>query len=322
MPQPSKLYIDAPLTNLSVAFDQADTQFIADKVFPVVPVDEMSGLYWTFPKEDWLRDEAQRRMGGTESAGSGFGVLTDTFACNLFAFHKDVDDQTLAMASTTLELDQAAASFVVNRMRLRKERQMIADYFKTGIWGQDYTGVASAPTGNQFVQWSNTASSHPIADINKASRGILSVTGIRPNTLVLGYDAWIALTVHPDILDRVKYTSADAVTEDVIARYFGISRIFVSDTVINSAGEGLAPSYSFNLSNAALLCYSAPAPGLMTPSAGYTFQWTGVSQGLGQTIGTKRFRMEQLAADRIESQIAFDNKVVAPELGAYFSNIA
>ena len=322
MPQPNKLYIDAPLTNLSVAFDQSDTEYVADQIFPVVPVAERSGLYWSYPREDWLRDEAQRRMGGTESAGGGFGVSTDTYATDLFAYHKDIDDQTLAAADSALQLDQAAVQFVVSRLRLRQERQAIADFFQTGVWGTDYTGVSSGATGNQFVQWSNTASSHPIADIKKANRGILAVTGRQANTLVLGFDAFNALTVHPDILDRIKYTNSDAITEDVIARYFGVSKLIVATSIVNTAAEGLTPSYAFNVSNSGLLCYSAPNPGLMTPSAGYIFKWTGVSGGLGATIGTSRFRMDHLKADRIEGEIAFSNKIVAPSLGAYFSNIA
>lgn len=322
MPQPNnRVFIDQPLTNLSVAFDQQDTQFIADKIFPVVPVDQISGLYWSYPKEDWLRDEAQRRTGGFESAGSGFGVQTDTYSCNVWAFHKDIDDITAAQASSALDLDSAAARFVVSRLRLRKERQVMSDFFKSGVWGTDFTGVSSAPGANQFIQWSNTASSHPISDIKAAARQILSITGFLPNTLVLGYDAYLALTTHPDILDRIKYTDSSAITEAIIARYFDVDRVLVSTSIVNTAAEGLTPSYGFNLGKSALLCYSAPNPGLMTPSAGYTFSWTGVSYGLGATIGTKRFRMEELAADRVESQIAFSNKVVAPELGVYFQNV-
>ena len=73
--------------------------------------------------------------------------------------------------------------------------------------------------------------------------------------------------------------------------------------------------------NSALLCYSAPNPGLLTPSAGYTFMWTGVSGGLGTTVGVSRFRMEELKADRVEGEIAFDNKVVGADLGYFWDGI-
>jgi hypothetical protein len=49
--------------------------------------------------------------------------------------------------------------------------------------------------------------------------------------------------------------------------------------------------------------------------------WTGVSGGLGQTIGASRFRMESVKADRIEGEMAFDMKVVASDLGYFFSAV-
>ena len=67
MAQPSlhSVHIDAPLTNISVAYLQAQTNFIAPRVFPVVPVDKQSDLYFTYTKNDWFRDEAKPRGAGT-----------------------------------------------------------------------------------------------------------------------------------------------------------------------------------------------------------------------------------------------------------------
>jgi len=321
MPQPTRMHIDAPLTNMSVAFDQQDSAFIFDKVFPVLPVDNLSDKFWEFPLEDWLRDEAQRRAGGTESAGGGFGVNSGAYSCDTFAWHKDIDDQTKNSSDSMLQLDRAATSFVVNRLRMKQERQFLADFFGTGKWGTDLTGTAADETGLNFIQWSNPNTSSPLKTIKRAKRAIVSQTGLMPNVLTLGYDVYDALTDHPDILDRVKYTSSDAVTKDVLARYFEVDKVLVSESVVNTAQEGLAASTDFNLGKVALLSYSAPEPGLMTPTAGYQFRWKGVSQGLGTTIGTKRFRMEHLASDRIEGEVSFDNKIISAPLGVYLSGV-
>ena len=68
MPQPtqSAVHVNRPLTMLSVAYAQAQSAFIADKVFPVVPVDKQSDLYYVYTKNDWFRDEAQVRPPATE----------------------------------------------------------------------------------------------------------------------------------------------------------------------------------------------------------------------------------------------------------------
>lgn len=321
MPQPtiSQVHIDAILTNISVAYMQKAENFIADKVFPIVPVDKKSNKYFKYDKNDWFRDEAQRRAPGTESAGGGYNLSTDTYSADVWAFHKDVDDQTLANADSPLNPLREAAEFVTSRLLLRREVQFISDFMTTGVWATDVTGVSASATTNQFIQWNDYANSDPIEDIEEAKAKILSTTGYEGNTLVLGYEVFRQLKNHPDIVDRYKYTTSSVITEEMMARLFGVDRILVAKSVRATNNEGATGAYAFNFGKAACLLHSAPNPGLMTPSAGYIFAWTGVSGGLGATIGTSQFRMEYLKASRVEAEVAFDNKVVASDLGYFFA---
>jgi len=322
MPQPtsSQVHVDAILTNISVAYMQRAENFIADKVFPVVPVDKQSDKYFTYDKNDWLRDEAQVRTDGTESVGSGYNISTATYYADVFAIHKDVGDQTRANADAPINVDREAAEFVTHRLLTRREIQFNNDFMSDGVWGTSATGVASGASTDEFVQWSNYTTSDPIEDIEAGKADILSVTGLEANTLVLGYDVFRQLKNHPDLVDRIKYTSSQTITEDMLARMFDIDRVLVSKSIKATNAEGATAAYSFTTGKNALLCHVADAPGLLTPSAGYTFQWTGVSQGLGTTIGTSSFRLESLKATRIEAELAFDNKVVGADLGYFFGS--
>jgi len=321
MPQPhiNSVHVDAILTNISVAYMQRSENFIADKVFPVVPVEKKSDKYFKYTKNDWFRDEAQRRAPGTESAGSGYGLTTDTYSADVFAFHKDVDDQTLANADVPLNPLREAAEFVTMRMLVRRELQFVSDFLTTGVWGTDVAGVAGSPGAGEFKQWSDYANSDPIETVEAGKAQILSNTGMEANTLVLGYDVFRKLRNHPDIVDRIKYTSAQTVTADMLARMFEVDRVLVAKSVKATNAEGAAEAYGFATGKVACLMHVAQNPGLLTPSAGYIFSWTGVSGGLGQTIGTSQFRMEHLKASRVEAEVAFDNKVVSSDLG-YFMN--
>ena len=326
MPQPNvnNVHIDAILTNISVAYIQNTANFIADKVFPTIPVDKKSNLYFKYTKDDWFRDEAQRRADGTASAGSGYGLTTDNYQAEVYAFHKDIGDQTRANADNPLNPDMEATQFVTQRLLLRREVQWASAYFTTGVWtAGDVYGVTSTPGAGETWKWSDYAHSNPIIDVESAKAEVLSKTGYEPNTFVLGYKVFQQLKNHPLLVDRYKYTQAGAiVTEDLLAQLFGVDRVLVAKAVVNSGAEGSnAQSYDFTVGNSALLCYTAPNPGLLTPSAGYTFMWTGVSGGLGSTVGVSRFRMEELKADRVEGEVAFDNKVVAPDLGYFWSAI-
>jgi hypothetical protein len=93
----------------------------------------------------------------------------------------------------------------------------------------------------------------------------------------------------------------------------------VAKSVKATNNEGGTEAYSFNYGKNALLCYSAPSPGLLQPSGGYIMSWTGVSGGLGQNVGVSRMRLEQYKADRIEAEVAFDMKVIASDVGYFFS---
>jgi hypothetical protein len=323
MPQPtqSQVHVDAILTNISVAYMQKAENFIADKVFPVVPVDKQSDKYFTYDKNDWLRDEAQVRADGTESVGSGYNISTASYYADVFAIHKDVGDQTRANADAPINVDREAAEFVTHRLLMRREIQFMSDFMTTGVWADDVTGVAASPSTGQTIQWSNYTTSDPINDIEAGKAEILSTTGFEANTLVLGYDVFRQLKNHPDLVDRIKYTSSQTITEDMLARMFDIERVLVSKSVKATNAEGATGAYAFTTGKTALLAHVAAAPGLLTPSAGYTFQWTGVSGGLGATIGTSSFRLESLKATRIESELAFDNKVVASDLGYFWTSI-
>jgi hypothetical protein len=312
MPQPTQnaVHVDAILTNISTAYMQQAKNFIATRVFPIVPVSKQSDKFFTYTKNDWFRDEAQRRADATESAGGGYNLSTDSYQADVYAFHKDIGDQTRANADAPINVDREAVEFVTSRLLLKMETQFVANYFTTSVWGTDYT-----PSN----LWSNYATSDPISDIETGKRAILSVTGYEPNTLVLGYDVFTSLKNHPDLVDRIKYTSSQIITEELLASLFDVPRVMVAKAVKATNNEGAAGAYAFTHGKHALLTYSAPSAGLLQPSGGYIMSWTGVSGGLGATVGTSRMRMEQYKADRVEAEIAFDMKVIGTDLGYFFN---
>jgi hypothetical protein len=312
MPQPtsSDVHVDAVLTNISVAYLQSQSQFIATQVFPIVAVEKQTDKYFTYTKNDWFRDEAKVRADSTESVGSGYGLSTATYSCDVFAIHKDVGDQTRANTDSPLNPDRDATQFVTQRLLVRREAQFQSDAFATGVWDTDVTPANL---------WSAYGTSDPITDIETGKRTILLNTGFLPNMLVCGYDVFRYLKHHPDIVDRYKHTTAESISEDMIARVLGVDMLKVAMSVKATNVEGETAAMSFGIdSQDALLCFVQPSPGLLAPSAGYTFVWRGL---LGSTDGLriKRFRMENLAADRIEGELALDNKIVAPDLGYFFN---
>lgn len=321
LPTPSDVHVNAALSNISIAYIQDSMGFVADRVFPIVPVQRQGDRYFVYNRGDLLRSEAQLRAPGTESAGGGFRLdNTNSYFCDVYAIHKNIDDQVRANADAAVNVEADAARYVTQQMLMKRDLVWADGFFKAGIWATDMTGVAAAPAAGQFLQW-DAAGSAPADDIMLQMETILEATGKKPNTLVLGAQAYRALRNNDEILDRIKYVQRGIVGTDLLAAVFDLDRVVVASATNNTAVEGAAVSTSFIVGGkAALLTYSAPSPSLLTPSGGYMFSWNGLTGAGPQGNRIKRFRMESLAADRIEGEMAFDAKLVASECGCFFAS--
>jgi len=327
MPQPtqSDVHVNVPLTNISIAYLQEADAFVASRVFPIVPVQKQSDRYYTYTRGDFNRDEMAIRAAGDESAGSGYTLdNTPTYYAPVYAIHKDIPDQVRANSDSVLAPDMEATRFLSTKALIKRERVFATNYFGAGIWTGQLTGASAADT-THVVFW-NDASSTPIEDIRAAKRSVhLTSGGFMPNKLVLGPQVWDKLQDHPDFIDRVKYgqtqPNAAQVTKRLIAELLELDEILVMDGIYNNANEGATESNTYIGGKHALLVYSAPAPGLMTPTAGYTFSWTGMF-GMGiEGNRIKSFRMEWKEIDRVEIEMAFDMKLVSADLGFFFNAV-
>lgn len=327
MPQPgrSTVHVNRPLTQISIAFMQNQSNFVADRVFPAIDVSKRSDRYFVYDRGDFNRDEMKERAPGTEASGSDFTIdNTPTYFARYYSHKRDIDDQTRENYDDPLDPDREATLFVTNKALIRKERLWVTNYFGTGVWGTDITGVAGAPGAGQAQQWDQAAST-PIEDVRKGKTAVLQETGFEPNVMVIGKQVADALVDHPDIvgrIDRGQTPGGPAVTlMENLAALFELDEVMVMKSIVNTAAENQTAVHSFIGGKNALLCYRAPSPGIMTPSAGYTFRWTGLSgSGPGGTR-IKRFRIESIESDRVEIGMAFDQKLVASELGYFFSGI-
>ena len=313
MPNPTSfdVHVDAILTNMSVAYMQEAYAFVASRAFPQVSVAKQTDKYFVYDQADFFRDQVQRRADGTQSAGTGYSLSTATYAAEVYALHKDIGDQTRANADDPLDMDMDATRFLTQQMLIRQEVEWAASAFTTGVWGSDVV---------PGTLW-DAANSTPIANIETAKNTVLTNTGYVPNTVIMSYKVFSALMDNADIVDRIKYTSQESVTEDLLARLFNVDRVLIMAGTYNTAANGATASYSQIGDKDVLVCYTPANPGLMVPSAGYTMVWNGVSSGMGTSSAISRFRMEAEKADRIEIEAAWDTKIVSSALGYFLSNV-
>lgn len=313
-PTLSDVHVNRPLTDISVGWVQDQSEFVADKVFPLVPVQKQSDSYYTYTRADFYRSQARRRAPGTESAGGGFTLGTDQYACHKYAIHKDIPDDIRQNADSALRIDQDSTEWVTQQLLLIREVTFLTQYFTSGAWTNQ---------GTPGTLWS-AGGSTPIQDIRAQILARKAATGYMPNTILCGPRVYNVLIDHPDVIARINSGQTPGgpalANADLLARIFGVDRFLIAWGVQNSAVEGAAESTDFIAGKHLLVCHSAPRPGLMIPSAGYIFTWTGLlgAGAFGNRI--KKFRQEQLESDRVEGDLAFDTKKVADELGYLFVN--
>ncbi len=331
MLSPSAVHIDAPLTNLTIAFLQDANGFIADRVFPKVSVSKKTDKYYIYNRADFNRTgQVQARAPFTQAPRVGMSLSTDTYSADVFSLAQPFDFQTLANEDAALDIRAAGAQMLTHQLLIDREIKWATSYFAGSIWGTDWDGVAGTPSTNEVKQWSDYTNATPIVDVTNIMRTVqLKSGGFKPNVMVVGKAVRDVLVNHPTILARLNggatVSNTALVTDAKLAEIFGVEEFLVMETVKNTAAEGLTESNSFIGGKAAAFYYRPRSAGLMVPSAGYTFTWDELEGASGHGISIKSFKGDYLAIDGVaellEANMAYDHKVVSADLGAFIDTV-
>lgn len=315
-PNRTQTHIDRALTDFGIGFLQNPEDFIADRALPTKAVSKQSDRFFKYSAADHARDDMRPRLAGSESNGSGFSLSNDSFYCDKFAIHQDITYDDMANADEPINLERDAIEFLASNAKVRKERLFATACWGTGKWTTDVLGSAT-------TKWSDYLNSDPIRVIDNAKKLVHLSTFKTPNKLILGYDVFLALKEHPDLVSRVQYTSQDSIDEVMMARRFGVKEVMVAKAVLNSANEGKTASMGYLLdSKSALLVYSPDSVGTMTPAAAVNFDWTGAPHlPRPKGVVARSFDMDEVQCRRVELEIARDVKITGADLGVFFSAI-
>src|SRR6056300_1746523 len=319
---PNSVHIDQPLTNLTIAYVQDQTNFIADKVFPTVGVDKQSDKYYIYDRDNMNRSGDVKALAPrTEVNRIGMSLSNASFYADVYGLGMDFDQQTLANEDAALDIRSAGATTLVNRLLIHREEQFASTFFAAGVWGSQ-----STPSN----LWSDYTNSTPLTDVTTARRVVqLASGGFKPNTMVVGKEVRDKLINHPDILARLNggatVTNTALITDAKLAEIFEVENFYVMEAVKNSSVEGVAESNAFIGGKNALLVHGPAAGGLMTPMAGATFAWNNLSgvNNLGVTVESfsDDALKHQQVAEHIQVKMSYDMKVTGADLGYFFDTV-
>jgi len=318
MPNPTMndVHVDRLLTNMAISWYQSQDKFFADQIFPYVPVSKQGGKYFTFDKDDLLRDEAREWIAGVESAGSGYRLdNTATYSTKTYAFHHDIGDDVRANSDDPLQPERNATQYVMQKLMIKREKYF-GDHFMT-YGGGDYESWTNEDDVDSGTAWAVPGTGTPLDDIFVQAENIQSASSYWPNVAVMGSKVYQELIRHDDFTGLYKHTRPGILTKDIIADVLDLETVFVGRSIHASNNEEGTEAESYNLpEDAMLLIYVPESPQIDMPSAGYTFGWTGMAGADGRNITIANFRMDWLSIDRVEGKMAWDMKQTSADMGA------
>ncbi len=304
-PTYQQVHIDVALTNVSIAYQP--TGFIAQQVFPGIPVQKLSDRYFVYTKADWLRREADVRAPGARAARGDYGLTTSTYFCVEYAIAKGVPDEITENSDAPLKPLEDATKWATQQLMLQVESKVAAKAFGTG-W---------ASSATPSVLWSNDTSD-PIGDMQTGMNTVVQAIGQEANKGVVGRGLWRYLMNHPDVVDRIKYSagpnSPAVVSLKAVAAIAGLDEILVGNMINDTGAEGAASSISYIWGNHMLLAYVTSGASLLAPSAGYVF--------LYRNREVSRFREEQERQDVIEARSSWTTVLTATDSGYLIKSAA
>ena len=309
MPRASNIHQNQALENISLAYKNGD--LVAQDMCPMVPVQHESDSYYIYSR-DSLNIPETARADGAESNRADFSLSTATYNCEEHAVKNIVTDRSRSNADAALNLDVSVTEHLTNIIMVRQEMQL-ADLIGSGTSWANTTSLTST-----FAWSANTTLSSPLLFVDSAASTVAQRCGSVPNTVLLNDPAFRAAKEHVSVVDRIKYTSAESVSENLLAKLFGVEKLLVGRGIRNTGAEGLADATdnTFIWTDLAWVGYVERNPGLNKPSALYNF-----TVKAGNPVMVKKWREDKLGGDMIEVSKIFQQVAPMSAAGYLINNI-
>lgn len=257
--------VDPVLTNVAIGYTN-DT-FIADQIFPVVPVKQQSGKHFVYDQGRFRVNETRRASGASSQKMNLKFTTGNAYFCEDHALSQDVPDEDVDNAITPTSPFQDATENLMDLHKTAREVEVATLATNTGVF-TNYTTLSGT---SQFSDYDN---SDPFSVFETAKQTIHNAIHLPANTIVMGKQVWDKLKLHPAFLERIKYTGKGPVTTDMVASLLEVDRILIGGAAKNTAKEGQSDSMSYIWGKDISVFYipSRVAPKVIAPGLTYVWQ--------------------------------------------------
>jgi hypothetical protein len=259
----SDFYVNPVLTETSIRYSNDANDFLAEEIFPVLPVSKKTGYIFKYDKSN-LKTAGDLRAPSARANRVDYGMTKVTYGPLVkHALEIDIDEDIMEMYDSPLEPQVDATMAVTEMFELNKEAAL-ASYLATTA------NLGASVTLSGTSQWGDFVNSAPFTDIETGVATVIKTAAKTPNTILMGYPVWSKLKNHPDMLDRVKFSQLGTMTESLLSDLVQIPNVKVAKAVYNSAADGQTDVMAFVWGKHCWIMYITSSPALRSVTAGYT----------------------------------------------------
>jgi len=259
---PDDVHIDAALSNLAI--DYRPQGFIADQIFPIVPVSKKSDNFYVFNQGDKFRETRDYRVPGQPPNMVSFDVSSDGYNCVNYALGTYITAEEAANADVAIRSRQRRANFITDLLLINYELRVARMVTSTSNVGT-YTTTASA--------W-GTDNADPYEDAQGDIAMLEDISGYKANLVVFGKTAWRKFRDSKEIRELLYPHGGGIPKVDQVATLLEVDKVLVGGAYYNTAAKGATMALSQIWNDSVLYAYIPPKPAIDVPSFGYSFRWT------------------------------------------------
>jgi len=305
------LHVDKALSEMAIGYRPEG--FIADMIFPKVDVGKQSDYYVVWSRADRLRIHDTKRAPGTEAKKIIESVSSGTYFANNRALKTSVPIEDFKNADPIYldNLSTGKSQLVLDGLLLDWEVR-VANQVTSGSNVGTYSATASAWTGT---------GADPLNDLNTMLDNVHYSTGVRPNRVAFGLQAWKPFRRHSTVRDLIfgVNNGGGYATLNSVRDLLEVDEVLIGGSFKNAAGENLPESLSTIWNDHVLVYYAPMTPTKERPSFGYSFRWN--QPGLPNMIVERHPYDTKIKAQELEVGYYQDEVITGATYGGLLTNV-
>lgn len=300
MPQPANVHVDQPLTNLALQYK--NLAFIADQVFPVVPVVKESDKYYVFGQEELIEKETRRAV-GAEANEVDWDVTTATYSAEEYALRKLVPDRIVNNSDKAVRPRITTTNKLMKWIMLGREKRV-----QTIVQSRTFVTRGATPA----IKWDGSSPTIE-ANVDTAKQSVADNAGTYPNHILMNAKVKDVVKKDSTVRNLIRYTVPNKellINGDLPPVLWNLG-VIIAGGIENTAIQGQTATIADIWVDNVLVFYREDRPSLDTLTLGYTLR---VKQN-GRDALVTTWREDKRKGNMIEVSMIDAEELVAEKAG-------